>query len=310
MIEIFSVSKQYGRIHALREVNFHAKSGTVLGLLGQNGAGKTTLLNIMTGYLAPTSGKVKIDGLDPLMNPMEAKRKIGYLPEQPPLYDEMSVMEFLKFVSELKGVQSKGIQAHIDEIMELTGLTEMRFRMIGQLSKGYRQRTGIAQALCGDPELIILDEPTVGLDPKQIQEIHSLISSIQREHTIILSSHILNEIQKICTDVVILNKGKVCLEAPVHASDARKSITLKCTIAGKKAVLMKQLKELPHLQGILPQAFSSERASFLLDFQDTDEPEVGLFSLLSRISAPLLHLSRCENSLEEVFMNAISEERV
>lgn len=310
MVEIQSVSKQYGRIHALQEVSFQVEPGTILGLLGQNGAGKTTLLNILTGYLAPTSGEVRIDGFDPLLNPIAAKERLGYLPEHPPLYDEMSVREYLGFVSELKRVRRNGIAAHIDEIMELTGLTKMRNRLIGQLSKGYRQRTGIAQALCGDPELIILDEPTSGLDPKQIQETREMIASLQKEHTVLLSSHILSEVQQICSHVVILNQGRVCYHAPVHGQAVEKGITLKCTIVGKQHFLISRLKELPHIRNILPQSLISEGVPFLLDFSGTDEPEKELFSLLSRISAPLLHLSRCEDNLEQVFMNAIAEEGV
>ena len=168
LIEVQNVSKRYGSVEALRNVTLKAPQNGVLGLLGQNGAGKTTLLNIITGYLAPTSGRALIDGNDPLLEPEKAKRDLGYLPEHPPLYDEMTVEEYLGFVAALKQVKGRGIPAHVREIMQKTGLMEMRERLLGHLSKGYRQRVGLAQALCGDPDVLVLDEPTVGLDPKQI----------------------------------------------------------------------------------------------------------------------------------------------
>lgn len=168
MIDIQNVSRRYGSVQALKNVSLRVEKGSIVGLLGQNGAGKTTLLNILTGYLAPTEGRALIEGYDTLLEPAQARRHLGYLPEQPPLYDEMTVNEYLRFASALRGVHKHAIAAHVDEVMELTGLTEMRSRMLGHLSKGYRQRAGLAQALCGDPEVLVLDEPTVGLDPGRL----------------------------------------------------------------------------------------------------------------------------------------------
>ena len=168
MIDIQHVTKRYGALYALRDVSLHVEKGSVLGLLGQNGAGKTTLINILTGYLAPTEGRALLAGHDALLEPEEARKHLGYLPEVPPLYDEMTVREYLRFAARLKGVESRAVPAHVDEIMELCGLTQMQRRLLSHLSKGYRQRAGLAQALCGDPEILVLDEPTVGLDPKQI----------------------------------------------------------------------------------------------------------------------------------------------
>lgn len=173
LIEIENVSKRYGSVRALENVSLRMEGSGIMGLLGQNGAGKTTLINILTGYLAPTSGRALLGGHDPLMEPGEAKRHLGYLPEQPPLYDEMTVREYLRFVAALKGVAARAIPAHVDEVMELTGLTSMQSRLLGHLSKGFRQRAGMAQALCGDPDVLVLDEPTVGLDPRQITEIRA-----------------------------------------------------------------------------------------------------------------------------------------
>ena len=175
MIELKGVSKRYGAVDAISDISFTAPKGQVVGLLGQNGAGKTTTLNILTGYMPPTEGQVLVDGLDMLTNARECKRAIGYLPEKPPLYDEMTVRSYLKFVCELKEVARKEIPAHVDEVMATCGLTDVAGRIIGHLSKGYRQRVGVAQALCGDPPVIVLDEPTVGLDPRQVVEIRSLI---------------------------------------------------------------------------------------------------------------------------------------
>ena len=185
MIDIQHVTKRYGSLYALRDVSLHVEKGSVLGLLGQNGAGKTTLINILTGYLAPTEGRALLAGHDALLEPEEARKHLGYLPEMPPLYDEMTVREYLRFAARLKGVEGRAVPAHVDEIMALCGLTQMQRRLLSHLSKGYRQRAGLAQALCGDPEILVLDEPTVGLDPKQITEIRALIRRRpSRRHTI------------------------------------------------------------------------------------------------------------------------------
>lgn len=215
MIELKDVTKRYGSVWALHGVSLRVERGGVTGLLGQNGAGKTTLINILTGYIAPTSGQALIDGLDPLTEPVAAKRRLGYLPEHPPLYDEMTVREYLSFAAELRGVERRAIPAHVDEVMELCGLRDMRGRLIANLSKGYRQRAGLAQALCGDPDVLVLDEPTVGLDPKQIVEIRELIRRLSDGRTIIFSSHILSEVRQLCDHVAILHAGRLMLDAPM-----------------------------------------------------------------------------------------------
>lgn len=220
MIELNDVTKRYGGVWALRGVSLRVRKGGVTALLGQNGAGKTTLISILTGYLAPTSGRALIDGRDPLLDPIEAKRRLGYLPEHPPLYDEMTVREYLAFAAELRGVERRAIGGHVNEIMELCGLGDMRSRLIANLSKGFRQRTGLAQALCGDPDVLVLDEPTVGLDPKQITEIRELIRRLSEGRTILFSSHILSEARELCDHVVILDAGKVKLDAPMRELEA------------------------------------------------------------------------------------------
>ena len=232
MIDIQHVTKRYGALYALRDVSLHVEKGSVLGLLGQNGAGKTTLINILTGYLAPTEGRALLAGHDALLEPEEARKHLGYLPEVPPLYDEMTVREYLRFAARLKGVESRAVPAHVDEIMELCGLTQMQRRLLSHLSKGYRQRAGLAQALCGDPEILVLDEPTVGLDPKQITEIRSLIRRLGREKTILFSSHILSEVQQLCDHVVILHQGQV--KTAMALVDADSTDAVSPTVGGGK----------------------------------------------------------------------------
>ena len=197
MIELRHVTKRYGAVEALHDVSFRAPEGQIVGLLGQNGAGKSTTLNILTGYLPPTSGQVLVDGMDLLQNARECKRLIGYLPEKPPLYDEMTVRAYLK----------SAIAAHVEDIIRTCGLSEVAHRLIGHLSKGYRQRVGVAQSLCGNPKVLVLDEPTVGLDPRQVVEIRALIADLGKTHTVIFSSHLLSEIQQLCQRVLILNRG-------------------------------------------------------------------------------------------------------
>ncbi|HIT65867.1 MAG TPA: ABC transporter ATP-binding protein [Candidatus Merdisoma merdipullorum] len=209
MIEVRDLVKRYGKHVAVDHLNFRVKRGQIYGFLGPNGAGKSTTMNMLTGYLAATEGKILIDGHDVSEEPMEARRCIGYLPEVPPLYLDMTPYEYLQFVAELKGLPKEKRQDMIDKAMEQTQIEDMQERLIRHLSKGYRQRVGLAQALLGDPEVLILDEPMVGLDPKQIIEIRELIRSLGKKHTVILSSHILSEITSICDHVMIISHGKL-----------------------------------------------------------------------------------------------------
>jgi len=208
MIEVKNISKSYGANKAVNNISFTAEHGEILGFLGPNGAGKTTTMNILTGYISSTKGRALLNGIDILENPVAAKKQIGYLPEQPPLYLDMTVDEYLKFVYELKKSDLPR-NSHLAEIRELVKIEDMRKRLIRNLSKGYRQRVGLAQALVGNPPILILDEPTVGLDPKQIIEIRTLIKKLGKNHAVILSSHILPEIQAVCDRVVIINKGRI-----------------------------------------------------------------------------------------------------
>jgi ABC-2 type transport system ATP-binding protein len=309
MIDVCHVSKRYGGVQALENVTLHVSEGSVLGLLGQNGAGKTTLLNIMTGYLAATEGHVLISGHDPLLSPEEAKRNLGYLPEHPPLYDEMTVREDLSFVSRLRGVARAAVPAHVDEIMEKTGLQEMSRRVLSRLSKGYRQRTGVAQALCGDPKALILDEPTVGLDPKQITEIRALIRRLAEGRTIVFSSHILTEVQQLCDHVVILHQGRIKLDAPMDQMEKSDEVTLLCTIAAPEKRILPGLHGLKGIKRVNVQASGkADETTVSLSFlRQQAEPEKALFTLLSGLNLPILRLTRPQDSLEQVFLRAISE---
>ena len=209
MIKVEGLSKRYARNLAVDNISFEVGKGEIVGFLGPNGAGKTTTMRILTCFLPPSSGKASVAGFDTLENPMEVKKRIGYLPETPPLYSEMSVREYLDFVGKLKGLPANSLKKRIDEVMDRCAVADMRDRLIGKLSKGYRQRVGLAQAILHNPEVLILDEPTSGLDPKQISETRELISSLAGDHTIILSTHILSEIEHSCDKVIIISRGKV-----------------------------------------------------------------------------------------------------
>lgn len=218
---------------------------------------------------------------------------LGYLPEQPPLYDEMTVREYLRFVAALKGVAARAIPAHVDEVMELTGLTSMQSRLLGHLSKGFRQRAGMAQALCGDPDVLVLDEPTVGLDPRQITEIRALIHTLGKSHTILFSSHILSEVQQLCDHVVILDHGQVKLDAALAQLSAPEDITVLLTVDAPEAAILSRLKQLEGVRRATVQpAAQSGCTSVLLQFHRESEPERRLFALLSGLNIPILHLSR------------------
>lgn len=289
-------------------MNLQVDKGGVVGLLGQNGAGKTTLLNILTGYLAPTEGHALIGGHDTLLEPSEARRHLGYLPEQPPLYDEMTVKEYLRFCAELRGVTRRAVPAHVDEVMEMTGLSDMRSRLVGHLSKGYRQRAGMAQALCGDPEVLVLDEPTVGLDPKQITEIRGLIRTLCHGRTIVFSSHILSEVQQLCSRVVILDHGEIKLDADLKSVHDPDEVTLLVTVGAPEGRVLGRLRELDGVKRVEMQAsLQPDQTTALMTFHRVQEPERRLFALLTGMNVPLLQLSRMEDSLEQVFLNVIAQ---
>jgi ABC-2 type transport system ATP-binding protein len=224
MIEVKNLTKAYGSFVAVRDVSFKAEDGQILGFLGPNGAGKTTTMRIITGYMPATTGTVLINGLDIFSNSLEARRLIGYLPENPPLYTDMRVDGYLRFVAKLRGVKRAAVEAAVEHALRVCGLSEMAHRICGQLSKGYRQRVGLAQALIHDPPVLVLDEPTIGLDPRQIHEIRELIRGLAGKRTIVLSTHILPEVSQICDKVVIINDGGVVLEEQIAQLPAGTSL--------------------------------------------------------------------------------------
>ena len=310
MIEIQNLSKRYGNKFAVNDISFTIKKGEILGFLGRNGAGKSTTMNIVTGYISATSGKVLLDGHEILEEPREVKRRIGYLPEMPPLYLDMTVDEYLKFVCSIKDVKKTYVKSHLDDITELIRITDVRKRLIKNLSKGYRQRIGIAQALVGNPEVVIMDEPTVGLDPRQIIEIRNLIKQLGEDHTIVLSSHILREVEDVCERVVIINKGKIVAQDTLenltrNISDTRR---LRLRVAGPEREVYKVVRELDGTRTV-DQLGSKEPGSF--DFQvecDHDSDiRVALFQQMSKLGYPILMLRPLDIDLEDIFLQLTND---
>lgn len=311
MVECNAVTKRYGPVVALRELSFSSGTGGIIGLLGQNGAGKTTTLNLLTGYFPPTSGTIRIDGKDMLTESRACKRMLGYLPEKPPLYDEMTVREYLTFVCRLREVEKKSIPAHTADIMRLCGLTDVAERLLGHLSKGYRQRAGIAQALCGDPPLLIFDEPTVGLDPRQVVEIRGLIREIGQTHTIIFSSHILSEVQQLCSRVLILHKGKLLRDIRLDESETHGTVQLRASVRGDEKRLLNALQNMEGVRSVQ----LNKSADGICDVEMLCDDGAGenaaqerLFRLLCALNMPLYALSRGRETLEETFLRLTGEE--
>lgn len=304
MIEVRNLTKRYGSNVALDDISFSVEEGTVLGFLGPNGAGKSTTMNIITGYLSASDGSVTVDGLDTLEHPNEVKRKIGYLPEQPPLYQDMTVKEYLNFMYELKKVTLPK-EKHIGEICSLVKIENVYGRLIANLSKGYRQRVGIAQALLGNPPVLILDEPTVGLDPKQIIEIRNLVQNLGRSHTVILSSHILPEVQAVCERVVVINNGRLVADGtPDNLSqEMTGNHKLIVRMAGREQEIRSGLLGLSRVKEV---ASLGSKEPGACDFSVEAEPGVDLrrdlFALASRSGWPILGLKNNDLTLEDVFL--------
>jgi ABC-2 type transport system ATP-binding protein len=302
MIALEQVTKRYGPVEALKEVSFRIPRGGITGLLGRNGAGKTTALNLMTGYFPPTAGRVLVGGKDMRTEARACKRMIGYLPEKPPLYDEMTVEEYLRFVCELKEVRREGAKAHVDEIIGLCGLGEVRHRVMGHLSKGYRQRAGIAQALCGSPDALILDEPTVGLDPKQTAEMRELIRELGKDRTVVFSSHILSEVQQLCDRAVILNEGRMIRSLDLGAEDGE-NIRLRLRAAGPASRVMPALRALDCVKAAeeLPGEMTEAVLTCLRkDGQGAAEDQI--FRVCAGLNAPIRRLEEEQETLEQVFL--------
>ncbi len=307
MISVQGISKSYGRIKALDDVSLTVPKGQVLGMLGQNGAGKTTLLNLMSGYLPYTQGSVRICGCDIVREPLKAKTHLGCLPENPPLYTEMTVEEYLRFCCAIKRVRKKDHTAHIDQIARLTGLCETLSRRISNLSKGYRQRVGLAQALCGTPDVLLLDEPASGFDPSQAVEFRSIISSLAGKHTIIISSHILTEVQAICDRVIILHQGRLMYDhLTAGSNETRQSSSFHLRVKMPRQALLRALRSLPSVLRADPMDARENETDVTVDARSGQNFEEELFTLLSGLQAPILQLTPMAESLEDIFLRITS----
>lgn len=310
MIEVQNLVKMYGDHTAVDHLSFRIEKGHIYGLLGPNGAGKSTTMNIMTGYLGATEGKVLIQGHDILKEPELAKKSIGYLPEQPPVYMDMTVREYLQFAAELKKIPKKEREKQMNDVIRMTGIREVENRLIQNLSKGYRQRVGLAQAILGFPEVIILDEPTVGLDPAQIIEMRGLIRSLGKKHTVILSSHILSEISAVCDDVLILSHGKLV------ASDTTDNlgklmedkVTLHLTVKGDEAAIKGVLDAVDGVENI-EYTDSEEKGCVDVMIQSDPKTEVRemIFYRLAAVQCPIYAMNQMKKSLEDVFIELTAD---
>ena len=312
MIEIQNLTKRYGQITVVDNLNFTVNKGEILGFLGPNGAGKTTTMNIITGYLPSTEGTVKVDGFDIMESPTEVKKRIGYLPEHPPIYMDMTVKEYLDFVSDLKLVERRQKKGQMNDIMELIKITHVRDRLIKNLSKGYKQRVGLAQALIGSPDVLVLDEPTVGLDPKQIIEIRKLIKALGKEHTIILSSHILPEVSAVCERVVIINNGKiVAVDTPDNLSKGFGTVSkLSVTIAGPKSSIEGYVKD---IYGVKYIEANIEKEKDVINYIVESDKNIDirrpLFFAMAKAGYPILELKSMNMTLEDIFLSVTAEEK-
>ena len=312
MIEVKNLTKSYGSKKAVDNISFTVNDGEILGFLGPNGAGKTTTMNIITGYLSASAGTATINDIEIYENPIKAKRQIGYLPEHPPLYLDMTVIEYLSFIFELKKIKLPR-KKHIDEICEQVRIMDVQKRIVKNLSKGYRQRVGLAQAMLGNPSVLILDEPTVGLDPMQIIEIRNLIKDLGKNYTIILSSHILPEVQATCERVIVINKGVIIADDTPDNLSRSMSTDHKLTVRidGPEEKVYKLLSDLPGMQKV---DRLGVREDGVYDFTLEAEPNVDvrreMFSRLSRQQWPLLGLKSSELSLEDIFLQLTSGESI
>ncbi len=306
MIEVKNLTKKFGKITAVDNISFTVNTGEIVGFLGPNGAGKSTSMNIMTGFISATEGTVVIDGHDILEEPEKAKRQIGYLPENPPVYGDMTVTEYLEFVCDLKGVKKSERPNMIGDILRTVRLSEVRGRIIKNLSKGYRQRVGLAQAIVGYPDLLILDEPTVGLDPGQVLEMREVIKNLGEKHTVILSSHILQEVNAVCDRIIIINKGKLVADSPAERlSDNIVGNRVYVEVKADKEKLEELLSSAPDIEGFTANEKDGISSAECEGVEGCDIRET-IFGLCCKEGLPLLVLKPVDMSLEEIFMNVIN----
>lgn len=311
MVEVKHLTKCYGDIKAVDDISFTVETGEVLGFLGPNGAGKSTTMNMITGYISSTSGTVTIDGSEILDNPKETKKKIGYLPEIPPLYVDMTVRKYLEFMFDLKKVKLPK-KEHIDEVMRLVRISEQSERIIKNLSKGYRQRVGFAQALLGNPPVLILDEPTVGLDPKQIIEIRKLIKSLGKKHTVIFSSHVLSEISATCDRIIVISNGKIVADAKTEelstAVSGEEKLSLE--IEGASADVISAIKKIPTvIRANKVKTLCDNTAKYLVEYEKGVDVRRDVFSAMARIGCPILNMQSGNETLEDMFLKLTTSDQ-
>lgn len=311
MVEVKNLTKRYGNVTAVDDISFSVKSGEILGFLGPNGAGKSTTMNIITGYISSSSGTVTIDGCEILDNPKEAKKKIGYLPEIPPLYTDMTVQKYLGFMFDLKKVKLPK-EEHIDEVMSLVKINDVAHRIIKNLSKGYRQRVGFAQALLGNPPVLILDEPTVGLDPQQIIEIRNLIKSLGKKHTVIFSSHVLSEISATCDRIIVISKGKLVADAKTDELSTAISgeQKLKLEIEGSQGTVIDALKTIPGILKVRKQADVKEGVGrYILEYQNGVDIRKNVFRAMATSGCVILDMQSGNETLEDSFLKLTTQDQ-
>ncbi|WP_058484877.1 ABC transporter ATP-binding protein [Defluviitalea phaphyphila] len=312
MIQVINLSKKYGNFNAVNNINFTVEKGEILGFLGPNGAGKSTTMNIITGYISATEGTVKVDGFDILEQPQEVKKRIGYLPEIPPLYVDMTVEEYLQFVCKIKKVKASDRKEMLNNIMNAVKINDVKSRLIKNLSKGYKQRVGLAQAMIGDPEVLILDEPTVGLDPKQIIEIRNVIKGLGKKHTIILSSHILSEVSAVCDKVLIINKGEVvAIDTPENLSKKlSQSNRILLRVKGPKKEVLNIIKNIEDISKAQFQGIKEEgTVDILAEGKEEKDIRENIFYALSKKNYPILMMKSIDLTLEEIFLQVTNGQK-
>ncbi len=313
IIQIENLKKNYGETQALRGLNFEVPRGQVVGFLGPNGAGKTTAMRILTGYMSPSSGQVKVDGMDVVRNPIETRRKIGYLPESNPLYEEMMVQEYLEYAAQVRGIESSQKDAAIKTAVERCGLSPVRGKDVGQLSKGFRQRVGLAHAILHDPDLLILDEPTTGLDPNQVLEIRSLIKELGEEKTVLMSTHILPEVQATCSRVLIVSQGEIVADdSPSVLTQTGGRIEIELMLREPASLsnekIFELLNQLPGVQEVSALASEDEGAFAYSLRVENEDPRHALFDMAVANGMVLGRLERQRVSLEETFRRLTTQE--
>ncbi len=309
MIEVEHLTKDYGEYRALDDVSFSVEKGEILGFLGPNGAGKTTAMRILTCYFPPSKGKVMVAGYDCFEDSLNVRKRIGYLPERVPLYEDMRVDDYLSFVARIKGMSGRDTKHKVAKVMDDCGLSDVSGKLISAISRGYRQRVGLAQALVNDPEVLILDEPTVGLDPKQIKEIRKLIKELSGRHTVILSTHILPEVSLLCNRVIIINEGKlVAVDTPDNLTSGSLS-RMFLRINGNVIEIEKALSVLGGVNGIeREQAGSKDSCGFIVTFDDEKRARKNIHSMIEENMWELIEMRPMEMSLEDVFIKLVTKE--